>query len=239
MAGSLTIRRRALPLLALAAAARPAMAATIDLSLACDTTLAPALRKVAAAYAAKTGVRVFVFPTGPGLLIPQLERNIQNDILVTQLPILRQALDQEIIAALPDGSRWSNPLVIAGRREASVDGVFAACDATPASDFDGPALLAKLDMKPARVIGAVDTDEVAWLLRRGEAQAGFLHMTDVRAHPELTVIMALPADVQAPFIYAATVTKLASRPDPQGFVAFMQDPGSKALLRQAGLEVES
>lgn len=239
MAVSLTIRRRALPLLALAAAARPAVAATVDLSLACDTTLAPALRKVAAAYAARTGVRVFVFPTGPGLLIPQLERNIQNDILVTQLPILQQASDEKIIAAVPGPPHWSNKLVIAGRSGASADGVFAACDLTAASDFDGPALLAKLEMKPARVMGAVDTDEVVWLLRRGEAQAGFLHMTDVHAYPELTVIQNVPNDVQAPFVYAATVTKLASRPNPQGFVAFMQDPEARELLKQAGLEVQT
>jgi hypothetical protein len=239
MAASLTFGRRALPLLALAAAVRPAVAATVDLSLACDTTLAPALRKVAAAYAAKTGVRVFVFPTGPGLLIPQLERNIQNDILVTQLPILLQASDQQIIATVPGGPRWSNPLVIAGRSGASADGVFAACDPTAASDFDGPALLAKLNLKPARVIGAVDTDEVAWLLRRNEAQAGFLHMTDVRAYPELTVNRTVPDDVQAPFVYAATVTKLASRPNPQGFVSFMQTPESGELLKQAGLEAQT
>ncbi len=228
-----------MPLLALAAAARPVAAATVDLSLACDTTLAPALRKVAAAYAAKTSVRVFVFPTGPGLLIPQLERNIQNDILVTRLPILRQASDEKIIAGVPGAPHWSNPLVIAGRRGASADGVFAACDPTAASDFDGPALLAKLEMKPAQVVGAVDTDEVAWLLRRGEAQAGFLHMTDVRAYPELAVIQTVPTDVQAPFVYAATVTKLASRPDPQGFVEFMQTPQAVALLKEAGLEVQA
>lgn len=239
MATSLMIGRRALPLLALAAAARPAAAATIDLSLACDTTLAPALRKVAAAYAAKTGVRVFVFPTGPGLLIPQLERNIQNDILVTQLPILEQALQGKIIAAMPGAPRWSNPLVIAGRSRASVNGVFAACDATAASDFDGPALLTKLELKPAQVMGAVDTDEVARLLLRGEAQEGFLHMTDVRAHSELTVIQNVPPDVQAPFVYGATVTKLASRPDPQGFVAFMQTQEAMTLLKEAGLEVQS
>src|SRR5690242_13882782 len=112
MAASLMIGRRALPLLALAAAVRPAAAATIDLSLACDTTLAPALRKIAAAYAAKTGVRVFVFPTGPGLLLPQLERNIQNDLLVTQLRILEEALQARVIAAMPGAPHWSNPLVI-------------------------------------------------------------------------------------------------------------------------------
>jgi molybdate transport system substrate-binding protein len=239
MAASLKMGRRTLPLLALAAAVRPAAAATIDLSLACDTTLAPALRKVAAAYAAKTGPRVFVFPTGPGLLIPQLARNIQNDILVTQLSILGQAAQGGIIAAMPGAPHWTNPLVIAGRSGASLNGVFAACDPTAASDFDGPALLAKLSMKPAQVIGAVDTDEVAGLLLRSEAQVGFLHMTDVRAHPELTVIQTVSADAQAPFVYAAAVTKLASRPDPQGFVAFMQTPDAMTLLQAAGLEVQS
>src|SRR5579872_2516711 len=239
MAASFMIGRRALPFLALAAAVRPAAAATIDLSLACDTTLAPALRKVAAAYVSKTGVRVFVFPTGPGLLLPQLQRSIQNDILVTQWAIMQQALDGAIIAAMPGAPHWSNPLVIAGRSGASVNSVFAACDATAASDFDGPALLAKLALKPTQVIGAVDTNEVAWLLLRGEAQAGFLHMADVRAHPELTVIQPVPADVQAPFVYGATVTKLASRPDPQGFVAFMQTQAAMTLLKEAGLEVQS
>ena len=239
MGAFFVIGRRGLPLVALAAAVWPAAAATIDLSLACDTTLAPALRKVAAAYAGKTGVRVFVFPTGPGLLLPQLERNIQNDLLVTQVPLLEQALQEKIIAAMPGAPHWSNPLVIAGRSGASVNGVFAACDATAASDFDGPALLAKLELKPAQVIGAVDTDEVAWMLARGEAQAGFLHMTDVRAHPELTVIQTVPADVQAPFVYGVTITKLASRPDPQGFITFIQTPEAMTLLKEAGLEVRS
>ena len=59
---SMHIGRRSLlaglPLLALATQAR---ADTVDLSLSCDTTLAPALRKVAAAYNARNvgaGVRV-------------------------------------------------------------------------------------------------------------------------------------------------------------------------------------
>lgn len=82
------LRRRwllaGLPLLVVAAA--PANAETVDLALTCDTTLAPALRKVAAAYKERSGVHVFVFPTGPGLILPQLVREIQNDIVVTPRP---------------------------------------------------------------------------------------------------------------------------------------------------------
>src|SRR4051794_27500173 len=117
MRTSLTLRRRALlggmPLLLAAGAARPD---SPDLAVTCDTTLAPALRKVASAYTARTGVRVFVFPTGPGLILPQLARDIQNDIVVTQLPILEQIAQAEIIASISAGPRWHNSLVIAGLR---------------------------------------------------------------------------------------------------------------------------
>ena len=60
-----------------------------DRAVNCDTTLAPALRKVVDAYKARFGGHVFVFPTGPGLILPQLVRDIQNDIVVTQVATLR------------------------------------------------------------------------------------------------------------------------------------------------------
>ena len=79
-------------------------------------------------------------------------------------------------------AQWRNPLVIAGPQgTASIDRTFAVPDPSPASDIDGPALLARLDIRPNRTLGAVDTDEVAFLLTTGSAQGGLLHMTDVRA----------------------------------------------------------
>ena len=116
MPAAMTIRRRALPLLALAAVGTPALAETVDLSVTCDTTLAPALRKAAAAYRAQSGVRVFVFPTGPGLILPQLVRDIQNDIVVTQTGILDQAVQAGVVAVAVR-PQWRNPLVIAGLRD--------------------------------------------------------------------------------------------------------------------------
>jgi hypothetical protein len=226
-----------LPLLALTTQAR---ADTVDLSMSCDTTLAPALRNVAAAYRANTSVRVFVFATGPGLILPQLERNIQNDIVGTQIPILERAAQAKIVAVVPSAPRWRNPLVIAGLSgTSSIDGVFAASDPTPASDIDGPALLAKLQLKPTRVLGALDTDEVARLLLTGAAQAGILHMTDVRAHPRLAVIRPVSSDVAPPLVYAASITRLSSRPNPQGFIAFLATPQANTLLTAAGLQAET
>src|SRR5690242_2732470 len=197
----------------------PARAGTIDLALTCDTTLAPVLRRLAAAYTAQTSARIFVFPTGPGLILPQLERNIQNDILVTQTPAVDQAIQQGLIAEISPAS-WRNSLAVAGLGAGSaLDQTLAVTDPTPASDIDGPAVLTRLGLKPRRVLGAVDSDEVTFLIANGSAQAGLLYMTDVRAHG-LAVVQAVPADVQAPAVYRACITRLASRPNPGGFLAF-------------------
>jgi molybdate transport system substrate-binding protein len=237
MEAAMTIGRRALPLLVLAAATAPARADTVDLAVTCDTTLAPALRKVAAAYKARAGVRVFVFATGPGLILPQLVREIQNDIAVTQTAILDQAVQAGVVASAVR-AQWRNPVVIAGLRGATrIAGTFAAPDPSPASDLDGPVLLARLDIKAKRTLGAVDTDEVAFLLTTGAAQAGLLHMTDVRADERIAVIRPVPVEVQSPLLYAASVTRLAGRPNPEGFVAFLATPGATAILTAAGLEM--
>jgi molybdate transport system substrate-binding protein len=228
------ITRRALPLLALAAATS-ARAETLDLSVACDTTLAPALRKVGAAYTAKTSSRVFVFPTGPGLILAQLQRDIQNDIVITLVSTLEQLRQAGIISVVPAAPRWTNSVVIAG---SSLDQTVAAPDPTPASDIDGPALLGKLALQPKHLLGAVDTDEVVSLLISGEAQAGLLHMSDVRAHG-LSILRPVPSDILPPFRYAASVTRLASRPNPQAFIAFLATVEANALLTAAGLEGQS
>ncbi len=234
----LAIGRRALPLLGLAAAMAQARADTIDLALTCDTTLAPVLRRIGSVYTARTSARVFVFPTGPGLILPQLERNIQNDILVTQTPVIEQATQQGLIADLA-APNWRNSLVIAGRVGGSaLDLTLAATDPTPATDIDGPAVLSRLGLKPRRVLGAVDCDEVAFLIANGSAQAGLLHMTDVRVHG-LEVIQPVPAEVRTPVVYRACVTRLAGRPNPEGFLKFLATQAAMRVLAEGGLEVQA
>ena len=80
-------RRRliqALPAAAILAVVPRARAATSGaaLVLACDTTLGPVMRAAATVYANATGEQIFVFPTPSGLILPQLEREVQNDLVV-------------------------------------------------------------------------------------------------------------------------------------------------------------
>jgi molybdate transport system substrate-binding protein len=233
---------RALPALPVIAAATAANAATTDLVLTCDTTLAGPMTAAADRFYQQSRVRVRVFPTGPGLVLPQLERQIQNDLIFTRRGVAESAMQANLIA--PNGLRgaWLNRLVLAGQRGSGARPTparIAASDPTPASDMDGPAIIQALGLTQATVLGVIDTDEVAYLLLRGQVDAGLLHMTDIQANPALEVLRSVPNEIAPPIAYTAAVTKLAWRPDPQAFVDFLLTPDAAAVLRSAGLETAS
>jgi len=234
---------QALPVAAMLAVATRAGAAVsiAELALACDTTLGPVMRAVGNAYANMTGVRVNVFPTGPGLILPQLERSVQNDIVVTRVATLNAAVQAGIVVPGATQGAWRNQLVIAATRGASSmpDKPVAVSDSSPASDMDGPAILARLQLHQTAMLGVIDTDTVAALVINGTARAGLLHMTDVRAHPELEVVRVVPDDIQPPIAYAAAATALARRPDPAGLLAFLLTGQATTLLSALGLETSS
>jgi hypothetical protein len=50
------------------------------------------------------------------------------------------------------------------------------------------------------IVEVVDPDEVAYLLLRGEVDAGLLHHADVEANPGLQVIAQVPEDAAPPTI---------------------------------------
>jgi molybdate transport system substrate-binding protein len=236
-------RRRVLQasaVLPLAAMASAAKAATTDIVLNCDTALAPVMTAAASRFYQRSSVRVRVFATGPGLILPQLARQIQNDLICTRRDAMDAAVSSGLVAAGASRGAWRNRLVIgtrAGAGPAAVQGRIAVSDPTPASDMDGPAIIDGLGLGQAAVLGVIDTDEVAFLLLRGQADAGLLHLTDIHANPGLAILRTVPDGAAArPITYSIAVTKLARRPAPQAFVAFLMAPEGGAVLRSFGLE---
>lgn len=227
-----------LPAVLLATAAMPdAIAATTDLAVSCDAAAAPAIRLAGQAFRAQAGVRVRVFPTAPGLLLPQLEREIQNDIIFTRLAVIEQAEKSGLVQPGGRVGPWRNRLVTAAVADpAGPEGSFAVPDASPGSDVDGLAVLRTLGVSPGRVIGVLDTGAVAWMLTNNEARLGLLHQSDVAADARLHAVDRVPDTAWPPILYAATVTKLAYRGDPAAFVRFLGGPDGQAILRSAGLE---
>jgi molybdate transport system substrate-binding protein len=213
-----------------------AIAANItDLAVTCDAAAAPAVTAAGAAYRARSGVRIRVFPTAPGLVLPQLQREIQNDIIVTQLATIDQAAD--LVAPGGRAGPWRNRLVIAAANQpAGPEGSFAVPDVSPASDIDGAAILRRLGAAPAKVLGVLDTGAVAWALTNGEARQGLLHRTEVAADERLRAVSSVPDDAWPPILYAAVATRLARRGDPAAFIAFLGSADCLMVLRSAGLE---
>ncbi|HXT80771.1 MAG TPA: substrate-binding domain-containing protein [Acetobacteraceae bacterium] len=217
----------------------PAHADTTDLVLLCDKTLGPACVLAGAAYTARTGVRIRVFPTTPSLLLPQLARDVQSDILMTRVTALDQAARDGLLLASDRAGPWRTGLVLAGREpvaaSAAMDRV-AVPDPTSASDIDGPTLLDRLGLHAQSVQGVLDTESVTILLISGAATAGVLHGTDVKANPRLGVIRTIPDAVAPPLVYAAAITRGTSRPNPQRFLNFLKSPDATSILAAAGLE---
>jgi molybdate transport system substrate-binding protein len=215
-----------------------ARADTTDLALICDLTLGAPLRRVSSAFRASQGVRVHVFPTAPGLIVPQLTREVQIDIVMTGNSALDEAAQAGLLAATPRAGTWRNTLVVAEMADASgpaESGKFAVSELPSASGIDGAAIVAQIGIDPARIISAIDTTEVAFLLTTGAARTGLLYLTDVRADPRLRVVGAIKD--QPPALWAAAITKGARRPDPAAFIAFLNAAGTRDLLSTAGLEV--
>jgi molybdate transport system substrate-binding protein len=220
------------------AMASEAKADTTDLAVICDLTLGAPLRSAGTAFRASAGVRIHVFPTAPGLIVPQLAREVQIDIVVAQSEVLDQAMQSGLLTTGPRSATWSNALVVAEMMDGSGApdaGKFAVSELPVASGIDGTAVVARLGIDPARVVSAIDTTEVAFLLTTGSARTGVLRLTDVRADPRLRVVRTIADQPRA--LCTAVITKGARRPNPAAFISFLGTEPARRLLATAGLEV--
>lgn len=102
--------------------------------------------------------------------------------------------------------------------------------------MDGSAIIQALNLGQTAVLGVIDTDEVAFLLSRGEADAGLLLLTDIYANLGLEAVRIVPDGVAPAITYAIAVTRLSRRPNPQAFIDFLLSPPGRTVLKMQGLE---
>ena len=103
----------------LAAAASPAMAAgndiatkvqgAPDVAVFCDATLAPCLRALGAAFPAP----VHVFSAPPPLMLAQIARETQTDVLITLAPAMDEAVRLRLVRPETRYDSWQTQLVLA------------------------------------------------------------------------------------------------------------------------------
>ena len=92
----------------------------------------------------------------------------------------------------------------------------------------------------ARVLADVvsDEDSVTGVLTKveaGEADAGFVYVTDARSAGSRVTAIGLPPQAQAVATYPIAVVRSSRHPDTaEAFVQFVLTPRAQAVLREAG-----
>jgi molybdate transport system substrate-binding protein len=165
---------------------------------------------------------------------------VQNDIVLTRTDIIDAAEKQGLVKPGGRVGPWRNRLVVAeAERPSGPAGSFAVPDPTPASEFDGAAVLKAMNLTPDKTIGVLDSRAVVWALLNGQARRGLVFQTDIAANPTLRAVAPVPDSAWPPIVYGATVTTLAYRINPQGFISFLGTAAALAELKAGGLEPAS
>ena len=215
-----------------------------DVAVFCDATLAPCLRALGAAFPAP----VHVFSAPPPLMLAQIARETQTDVLITLAPAMDEAVRLQLVRPETRYDSWQTQLVLAapaGSGPAGLSelpdflasGKLAVTDPTDAATFDGYTVIGRLNLPvsvTSRITGAANTDDVSYLVETGEAKLGLVHLTDVKARPSLRVFAELDLE---PVCYAAVIAKDAKSQNTRNFLAYLQAKAVQGRLPSFGLRV--
>jgi molybdate transport system substrate-binding protein len=230
--------------------AEPANIIPPGVTVFCDPTLGPAMRSLDRISRAQAGAPVSVLSAPASLMLAQIQRHTRNDVLFTLSSAMDQAVRLQLVRPETRIDGFANPLVLAGLRDrctvpadkAALSRMVATArlavtDDTVASSLDGRAILRTNGLaNSARVMGAANTADVAFLLVTGAADIGLVYATDVKADPRLVVLATLIAD---PLLtdYAGAVNAKAVSPNAQAVLNVMRGTAGCTALRAAGLTV--
>ncbi len=215
----------------------------------CDKALRGAVRRTGELFTARSQAPINLFCAAPTLMLAQIERITQNDVLITQSAAMDAAArrglirpdtriplgrDRLVFATLEGGAqRLSDPLHLLRRIGT---GPVALPDPTTGTTIDSAAVLAALGLTPPfpfKLAGAIDTEEVGFLLRTRAAPIGLLYRTEAQPGSGLSILAELPDQTIS---YSAAISVVTRSRNAQSFMAFLRDPDAAARLHACGLE---
>ncbi len=205
----------------------------------CDPALRPAMRALDPLSRAQAGAPIAVLSAPAPAMLAQIQRHTRNDVLFTLSRAMDQAVAQNFVVPRTRVDGFTNRLVLAARNRGvlGAGAKIAVTDNTVISGLDGAAILAANSIKTGGgLIGAASTQDVAFLVATGAADAGLVYLTDVKADPRLVVLAVLTADA-ALTSYSGAVNARAVSPNAQAFLNLARIQNGAAVLRDAGLEL--
>jgi len=242
--------RRALPALALALAAAPAMAT--DLTVSAAASLTNAFKDIATAFeAANPETRVQLNVGASGALLQQMAKGAPVDVFASaDQETMQQAEQQQLVRPGAKADFAGNALVVVVPHDAPAPpktladlagpAVKKVAIGLPASVPVGRytrAVLEKANLWApieARLVGAQTVRQALDYVARGEVDAGFVYATDASILPG-KVKIAFVVPTETPVVYP--IAPLAAAPNPAAarkFVAFVLSPAGQAVLAKHG-----
>lgn len=90
--------------------------------------------------------------------------------------------------------------------------------------------------KSRKVRGPPSGEPVAAVVARGELEIGFQQVSELMHVPGVTLVGAIPAELQPRFAYAGALTTNAKEPDAaRALIRFIASPAAAAVIERAGL----
>jgi len=90
--------------------------------------------------------------------------------------------------------------------------------------------------KIRKIRGPPSGEPVAAVVARGEAEIGFQQVSEIIHVPGITLVGAIPADVQPMIFYAAALTASAQQPEAgRALIRFLTSPEAAPVITKAGL----
>ena len=213
-----------------------------------------ALDDIAAAFTAKTGVKVSASYAASSTLAKQIEQGAPADIFVSadtdwmdyatakktiNEPTRVNLLGNSIVLIAPKDSKIDSVAIAPGFDLAALagDGKIATGDvkSVPVGKY-AKAALEKLGAWQAAEPKFAMADSVRaalTLVARGEAALGIVYATDAKVDPGVKVVGTFPADSHPPIIYPVGATTTA-KPEAKDYLDYLHSSAAKAVLEKYG-----
>lgn len=220
-------------------------------------SLTDAMKQVADAYKARSGVSITLSFGASSTLAHQIDQGAGADVFMSADTDWMDFLQKN--SRIADGTRkdlLGNELVLVAASDAKPapkiaphfdlagalgDGKLAMADpaSVPAGKYGKAALtaLGVWDSVSSRVVQAENVRVALEYVARGEAPFGIVYATDAKIAP-VKIVGVFPENSHPPIVYPVALTRTAS-PAARDFLAYLSGPQARAIFEKAGFTVHS
>ena len=226
--------------------------AETTLTVSAAVSLKDALTKVQALYAQpQPEVKLTFNFAGSGVLQHQIEAGAPVDVFIAAAAAPMDALEKH--ALLLAGTRrvlLTNHLVLITPKDAALVREFRDLEksevrhiaigdpkSVPAGAYAAEVLAALGLVKAveSKLVRLLDVRQVLTTVETGNAEAGFVYLTDARLSEKIRVAVTATADLHSPIVYPVAVIAVTKQPEAaKAFTAFLASEPARAVFAQFG-----